>query len=115
MYGTQGMIENITEYLSQVNDTYNNTNGEAELTRQADDSIIAVFSNGAGCIFNLTAGILNFVLSLPPSFLGQTRGLLGNNNGDKTDDFIKRGELQHLPDSLTEEQIYEFGKTCKQH
>ena len=109
------MIENITEYVSQVNDTYNTTNGEAELTRQADDSIIAIFSNGAGGIFNLTAGILNFVLSLPRSFMVQTRGLLGNNNGDKTDDFIRRGELQHLPDSLTDEEIYEFGKTCKKH
>ena len=105
--------KNITEFLAQVNDTYNISNGDmqAELSREGRDTIIAAFLNGAGCLFSKTAGILNF-LSLPLSFNGQTRGLLGNNNGDKTDEFIKRGNTNSLPDNLTEEQIFSFGQTC---
>ena len=108
------MDENITNFLAQVNGTYNtSTDGmQAELSREGNDTIIATFSNGAGCLFSKTAGILNFVLSLPLSFMGQTQGLLGNNNGDKTDEFIKRGTTNSLPDNLTEEQIFTFGQTC---
>ena len=108
------MKENITEFLAQVNGTYNTSRGDmqAELSREEKDTIIAAFSNGVGCLFSKTAGILNFVLSLPPSFMGQTRGLLGNNNGDKTDEFIKRGTINSMPDNLTDEQIFSFGQTC---
>ena len=108
------MDENITEFFAQVNSTYNTSNGDmqAGLSREEKDTIIATFSNGVGCLFSKTEGILNFVLSLPPSFMGQTRGLLGNNNGDKTDEFMKRGTTNSLPDNLTDEQIFYFGQTC---
>ena len=115
IYSTgQGTVQNITEYLSQVNDTYNTTGGETELTHDTENSIRAVFSNGAGGTFTLEAGILNYVLSLPNSFVGQTRGLLGNNNGNQSDDFVRRGELHPLPDSMSEAEIFQFGQTCKQ-
>ena len=112
---TQNSAEDITEYLSQVNGTYNVSDGdtEAELTRLDEDTIIATFSNGVGCTFTKSVGILNFVLALPRSFMGQTKGLLGNNNGNKTDDFVMRGTTHSLPDNLTEVQIFSFGKSCK--
>ena len=111
---TDDSDENITGYLSQVNGTYNVSDGdtEAELTRQDQDTIIATFSNGVGCTFTKSVGILNFVLALPRSFMGQTRGLLGNNNGNKTDDFMMRGATHSLPDNLTDEEIFSFGKSC---
>ena len=115
MYRTEDSDENITGYLSQVNGTYNVSDGdtEAELTRQDQDTIIATFSNGVGCTFTKSVGILNFVLALPRLFMGQTRGLLGNNNGNKTDDFMMRGATHSLPDNLTDEEIFSFGKSCK--
>ena len=105
----------ITGFLSQVNGTYNDSNGGTvvELTREKDSVIIATFSNGVGCTFTKTAGILDFVLSLPRTFVGQTRGLLGNNNGDKTDEFIIRGATHHLPDNISDANIFLFGKSCK--
>ena len=114
-HSTQDSDEDIIEYLSQVNSTYNVSNGdtEAELTRLDEDTIIATFSNGVGCTFTKSVGILNFVLALPRSYMGQTRGLLGNNNGNKTDDFVMRGSTHSLPDNLTEVQIFSFGKSCK--
>ena len=107
---------NISDYLSQVNGTYNVSDSDtelAELTRLDQDTIIAAFSNGVGCTFTKSVGILNFVLALPRSFMGQTRGLLGNNNGDKTDDFMMRGATHSLSDNLTDEEIFSFGKSCK--
>ena len=105
----------ITGLLAQVNGTYNDSNGGTvvELTREKDSVIIATFSNGVGCTFTKTAGILDFVLSLPRTFMGQTRGLLGNNNGDKTDEFIIRGATHHLPDNISDANIFSFGKSCK--
>ena len=114
MYKTSGRAEDISNTLVNINDTYNNTNGKAELVRQAQDSIIAMFSNGVGITINVTAGILNFVLSLPSSFKTQTRGLLGNYNGDRVDEFIPRHQNSTLSDSISDQEIHElFGQTCK--
>ena len=114
MYKTSGGAEDISNALATVNDTYNNTNGKAELIRQAQDSIMAVFSNGVGITINVTAGIPNFVLSLPSSFKNQIQGLLGNYNGDKMDEFIPRHQDNALLDSISDQEIHEmFGQTCK--
>ena len=113
MYKTSGGAENITNTLATINDTYKSTNGKVELIRQAQDSILAVFSNGVGITINVTAGIPNFVLSLPSSFKNQTRGLLGNYNGDKMDDFIPRNQDNALSDSILDQDIHKmFGQTC---
>ena len=113
MYKTSGGAEDISNMLATVNDTYNDTNGKAELIRQAQDSILAVFSNGVGITINMTAGIPNFVLSLPSSFKTQIRGLLGNYNGDKMDEFIPRQQDNALSDSISDQEIHElFGQTC---
>ena len=105
----------ITGFLAQVNGMYNDSNGDTavEFTRKEDNVIIAIFSNGVGCTITKTAGILDFVLSLPRTFIRKTRGLLGNNNGDKTDEFIIRGTSHHLPDNISDADIFSFGKSCK--
>ena len=114
MYKTSGGAENITNDLATVNDTYNNTNGKAQLVRQTQDSIQAVFSNRVGITISLMAGIPNFVLSLPTSFKSQVQGLLGNYNGDKMDEFIPRLQDNMLSDSISDQDIHEmFGQTCK--
>ena len=113
MYKTNGVVEDISSTLATVNDTYNNTNGKAELVRQAQDSIMAIFSNGVGITINVTQGIPNFVLSLPSSFKSQTQGLLGNYNGDKMDEFVPRQQDNPLSDSISDQEIHEmFGQTC---
>ena len=50
MYSIEDTDENISDYLSQVNGTYNvsDSDTEAELTRLDQDTIIAAFSNGVG-------------------------------------------------------------------
>lgn len=114
MYKTSGTAGDISSDLAVVNGTYSNTNGIAELTRQAQDSIVTVFSNGVGITINVTVGIPNFVLSLPSSFKHQTQGLLGNYNGDISDEFIPRNQTTELPSSISDQEIHQlFGQTCK--
>ena len=57
---------------------------------------------------SLTIGVL-----LPEEFQNQTKGLLGNYNGVKGDDFVlPNGTV--LADTLTDRQIHEqFGNACE--
>ena len=60
------------------------------------------------------SSILDVVASCPEdgSFLGNTDGLLGNNDGDDTNDYAIQGG-QILAKDSTEEQLYEFGSSCE--
>lgn len=58
--------------------------------------------------------LLDIVTSAPDDgdFAGNTKGLLGNNDGDASNDFrLKNGTL--LSVNSTEEQLFEFGMSCK--
>ena len=115
IYSTsEGANEDVSIHLLNVSDTYTETGGRVTLTRRAESSLVAVFANGVGVMVNVTAGIPNFVLSLPPSFKGQTRGLLGNFNGNKTDEFLPRNEAGGaLSDAISDQEIHVlFGQTC---
>ena len=79
MYSTEDTDENISDYLSQVNGTYNvsDSDTEAELTRLDQDTIIAAFSNGVGCTFTKSVGILNFVACSPSFVYGTDQRITG--------------------------------------
>ena len=45
-----------------------------------------------------------------------TRGLMGNFNGDKSDDLIPKSETESISTNLSIENIHQlFGVTCKQY
>ena len=60
-------------------------------------------------------GIISvMIVSLPSSYRNKTRGLMGNYNGDKSDDLIPRGENKSLPLDSNLQDIHEqFGMTCE--
>ena len=60
-------------------------------------------------------GIISvMIVSLPSSYRNKTRGLMGNYNGDKSDDLIPRGENESLPLDSNLQDIHEqFGMTCE--
>ena len=91
----------ITGFLAQANGTYNGSNGDTavEPTREEDNVIIVTFFNGVGCTFYQDCRHTGFCSLSPSHIQGQTRGLLGNNNRDKTDEFIIMGATPHLPDN----------------
>lgn len=55
---------------------------------------------------------LEFSISMPTKFENLTRGLLGNFNGNKNDDFVlPNGQI--LNSNITDRQIFEiFGPAC---
>ena len=74
-----------------------------------------IFSSGIAVEVAEENGIISvLIVSLPRSFTNKTEGLMGNFNGDRSDDLIPREENQSLPINSTLQQIHEnFGVTCK--
>ena len=80
-------------------------------------SASAVFSSGVYVEVREANGILSTLLvSLGESYRSRTSGLMGNFNGDQTDDLLPRGPDSYIPLNSTLRDIhFIFGITCKQH
>ena len=100
----------ISSNLTSVNDTY--TTQTVQITRGGPDSVTSAFTSGAGVTIRVAENIPNFVLTLPQSFMGQTRGLLGNYNGDSSDEFVYPNETM-LNNNASDSMIHDFGQACK--
>jgi hypothetical protein len=65
-------------------------------------------------MMSVSVGVRSLALSLvtPKNFANKTKGLLGNFNGDRTDDFrLPNNTL--LPNNMTDREIhYTFGMAC---
>ena len=104
---------NITGNLTNENDTYYAPLGTVEVTHDTDDNIVTSFSNGVLVSISVAAGgIPNFVLTLPQSAYGQLEGLLGDYDGNDTNEFVFRNETM-LSNDASDREIHEFGKSCK--
>ena len=69
-----------------------------------------------GWTFVVTLGtrMLTVQIGAPPEALNfVTKGLLGNFNGDPSDDFISRTNIQYSTNSTEEALFHNFGQTCK--
>lgn len=61
--------------------------------------------------------LLDFRLTIPSKFQGtgySSSGLLGNNDGDSTNDFILPNGTT-LSDAMTDKEIFSYGQQCKYH
>ena len=85
------------------------------LTDLENNTIGAIFSSGAYIEAKADNGIISvLIVSLPDSFKGTTRGLMGIYNNDTSDDLTARGTTFSVPvDSSLEEIHYQFGISCK--
>ena len=88
------------------------------LTDRGNDSYSATFSSGAYIEVRRENDIISTVLvSLPTSFQGTTRGLMGSFNGDASDDLAPRsgdGVGQPISTNASIQEIHEqFGVTCE--
>ena len=80
--------------------------------RISEDSIRTHFSSGVTITVTLAFGLLNFVGALPETLQGIPVGLLGNFNGDTSDDLIYPNGTQidiNSPDAL----VHDFGQSCE--
>ena len=104
---------NITNVLTEINSAYNDTEENVHLLREDTNSISCVFSNGICISISAVQGVLNIVAIVPPSWKSSTRGLLGNYNGNKYDDFVPRGADNSLPGTITDRSVhFKFAQTC---
>lgn len=103
--------ENITDNITNVNDTYSDLS--VDIFRSTENSITTVFNFGVSINISVVAGIPDYVLTVPEQYRNQSRGLLGNFNGNDTDDFVFRnGTL--LRNDASDFEIHQFGQSCKQ-
>ena len=88
---------------------------DVAVTQQVNGTVTVTFVGGYFMEVGAENGILSLIkFSLPESARGRTRGLLGNNNGDDSDDFIPRHASEPLPVSSTLEEIHnQFGVSCE--
>ena len=79
-----------------------------------NDTYGARFSSGAYVEVKEEHGIISVLLvSLPTSFEGSTKGLMGPYNRNTSDDLLPKGGSQPLPlDSTIENIHWQFGITC---
>ena len=82
---------------------------------QENSTFGAIFSSGAYVEVREENGIsLSVVVSLPNSFRGKTRGLMGTYNGNTSDDLLPQSGTSPIPHSSSIQQIHDqFGTTCE--
>ena len=81
-----------------------------------DDTFSAAFSSGCSIKVKEENGFISlFSVTAPSSFKGLTTGIMGNYNGNTTDDLMARNSTEPLPHNSSIEAIHdEFGITCKE-
>ena len=80
-----------------------------------NNSYAARFSTGCFIQVREENGFISVLtVALPDSFKGNTRGLMGNYNGDMTDDLMPRNSTDPLHHNASLHDIhYQFGITCE--
>ena len=105
--------KNISSLLQDVNSTYSDEN--VEIFQTEDNSITCAMPIfGFGITVSSTEGAMSFVVQVAASWQSYTTGLLGNYNGNKSDDFVPRGSKAAIQNSESDRNIhFKFAQTCK--
>ena len=104
----------LTGSLISSNSTSSCDSNSVDVNRTSDTSLQLTFISGVAVDVNLRVGLLSFVVRLPDQFMGQARGLLGNFDGNATNDFVYRNGTM-IPNSSSDREIHGFGQSCKNH
>lgn len=101
----------VSHNVTNINDTF--SDNIVDVTRTESNAILSVFSNGLAVTVSASLhGMLNIVVNLPVEYNSLTQGLMGNFNGNSTDDFIfPNGTM--LDNGASDSTIHEFGQSCE--
>ena len=82
---------------------------------RGNNSLSVFFYSGVYVEARASNGFISTLLtSLSERYEEETQGLMGNFNGNSTDDLISRGEtLQYSPNVATQREIHSVGVTCE--
>ena len=109
---TVTILVNGVATLDMVNDTMLLENFLGEVTR-FDRNLAGInFANGFSINVTQNFGLLTFTIQSPSSFNGMFKGLVGNADGDSTNDFMHRDNTL-TSSNATDSQIHQFGLSCK--
>lgn len=96
--------------LKSVNSTLMLSAGE--VSRTDSNSVQAVFENGLSIKIKQNYNLLTFQIQSPDNFGGIVEGLLGNADGDPTNDFVyQNGTVLSI--NSTDRERHDFGQSCK--
>ena len=101
----------VTSTVQNVNDTNSNVSSII-IERIEENSVVTVFQNEVSITVSLSLGLLSFVSSFPEQFQQMTVGLLGNFNGDSSDDLVYPNNTVLIANA-TDRMIHDFGQSCK--
>ena len=102
--------EDITANLSSVNDTYMTMS--VMLERIAEDTVSVSFMSSISLEMSLRQGTLTSLLKIPPEFIRTVTGLLGNFDGDDTNDLMYRNGTI-ASDDIPDREKHILGQTCE--
>ena len=80
---------------------------------EENGSLVMSFSSEVTVSITARSGLLSYVLGLPDEFRGETRGLVGRWDGNRTNDFVSRSGEEISVNSTSRTLHNRFGKTCK--
>lgn len=114
-----GTAVEITQDLAEGQVWFDSTKNSS-LRRNGNQLTAAFFESGVVVIANVyphgNEYYINFQIRVPQlAFSGRTRGLLGNLDGDPTNDFYRRGSTTPLSNTLSERSLMDHLLTCKCH
>ena len=102
----------VTANVSDSDDLLFSSNQDIFITRDTSNTLTCSFSIGISVTISLSSGMLSFVLQIPDQFQNFTQGLMGNNNGIKTDDLVYRNGTMLLY-NVSDREIHDFGQSCE--
>ena len=112
-----GPVEEITDQIKTTGEVWYDPTQEAALVRKGNELRAIFFQSRIVVIAQVNPVgneyYMNFRIQVPQSYSGNLRGMLGNFDGDPTNDFYRRGETSPLPNTISERDLFEEFKTCK--
>ena len=104
----------VTDELIANNGTAMYSDNAISINRTSNTSVRISFMSGVGMEVALRTGFLSFLGKMPLEFMGKLRGLLGNFDGNASNDFIfPNGTM--LPVNSSDRQLHYYGQSCKLH
>ena len=102
----------VTADLIAVNGSMFYSDNTVNVNRQSSTTVEVTFLSGVSVEVTLQVGLLAFNVRLPEEFMMEGRGLLGNFDGNKSNEFVYRNGTM-ISDSSSDREIHNFGQSCE--
>ena len=102
----------VTADLIAVNGSMFYSDNTVNVNRTSNTTVEVTFMSGVSVEVTLQVGLLAFNVRLPEEFMMEGRGLLGNFDGNKSNEFVYRNGTM-IPDSSSDREIHNFGQSCE--